>query len=299
MDEHPALALREKKDSSILVAVDLVKRGEADAVVTAGHTGAGMAAAVLRLGRLPGVDRPALAVQMITATGPMVLLDIGANPDSTAGEPRPVRADGRDLRRTGPRRRRSARRAPVDRRGEGQGRRPDPARDRAARRVRSPVRGQRRGQGPDPAPGRRRRLRRGPRQRRHQVLRGPVDLHLRPVARRVRRFAAGTSGLPADAPERRPDPRHLRLREGRRLTAARGPRDGDHHPRPSASAGWSTYACEVAATTARTGVPALIAESLASSSRPAAATPPADTTAGSAAARPVAVFTSDATEKPS
>ena len=84
MDEHPALALREKKDSSILVAIDLVKRGEADAVVTAGHTGAGMAAAVLRLGRLPGVDRPALAVQMITAKGPIVLLDIGANPDSTA-----------------------------------------------------------------------------------------------------------------------------------------------------------------------------------------------------------------------
>jgi glycerol-3-phosphate acyltransferase PlsX len=83
MDEHPALALREKKDSSILVAVDLVKRGDADAILTAGHTGAGMAAAVLRLGRLPGVDRPALAVQMITATGPMVLLDIGANPDST------------------------------------------------------------------------------------------------------------------------------------------------------------------------------------------------------------------------
>jgi phosphate acyltransferase len=83
MDEHPALALREKKDASILVATDLVKRGEADAVVTAGHTGAGMAAAVLRLGRLPGVDRPALAVQMITDSGPFVLLDIGANPDST------------------------------------------------------------------------------------------------------------------------------------------------------------------------------------------------------------------------
>ena len=84
MDEHPALAMREKKDATILVAMDLVKRGEADAVVTAGHTGAGMAAAVLRLGRLPGVDRPALAVQMITDSGPMVLLDIGANPDSTA-----------------------------------------------------------------------------------------------------------------------------------------------------------------------------------------------------------------------
>jgi phosphate acyltransferase len=83
MDEHPALALREKKDASILVATNLVRRGEADAVVTAGHTGAGMAAAVLRLGRLPGVDRPALAVQMITDTGPFVLLDIGANPDST------------------------------------------------------------------------------------------------------------------------------------------------------------------------------------------------------------------------
>ena len=83
MDEHPALALREKKDSTILVAMDLVRHGKADAVVTAGHTGAGMAAAVLRLGRLPGVDRPALAVQMITASGPMVLLDIGANPDST------------------------------------------------------------------------------------------------------------------------------------------------------------------------------------------------------------------------
>ena len=83
MDEHPAMALREKKDSSILVATDLVKRGEADAVVTAGHTGAGMAAAVLRLGRLPGVDRPALAVQLITDAGTLVLLDIGANPDSS------------------------------------------------------------------------------------------------------------------------------------------------------------------------------------------------------------------------
>src|SRR3954454_8293451 len=58
MEEHePALALREKKDSSILVATDLVRRREADAVVTAGHTGAGMAAAGRRLGRLPGGGR--------------------------------------------------------------------------------------------------------------------------------------------------------------------------------------------------------------------------------------------------
>ncbi len=83
MHEHPAKALREKKDSSIMVAVDRVRAGDADAVVTAGHTGAGMAAAVLRLGRLPGVDRPALAVQMVTDAGPFVFLDIGANPDST------------------------------------------------------------------------------------------------------------------------------------------------------------------------------------------------------------------------
>ena len=83
MDEHPAMALREKKDSTILVATDLVKRGDADALVTAGHTGAAMAAAVLRLGRLPGVDRPGLAVQLITDEGTLVLIDIGANPDST------------------------------------------------------------------------------------------------------------------------------------------------------------------------------------------------------------------------
>jgi len=83
MDEHPARTLREKKDSTILVATELVKTGEADALVTAGHTGAGMAAAVLKLGRLPGVDRPALAVQLIAEGGTLVLLDIGANPDST------------------------------------------------------------------------------------------------------------------------------------------------------------------------------------------------------------------------
>ncbi len=83
MDEHPALALREKSDASITVGCDLVKTGRADAIVTAGHTGAAMAAAILRIGRLPGVDRPALAVQMVRAGRPFVLLDIGANPDSS------------------------------------------------------------------------------------------------------------------------------------------------------------------------------------------------------------------------
>lgn len=83
MHEKPAIALREKRDSSIMVATGLVHEDRADAVVTAGHTGAGMAAAVLRLGRLPGVDRPALAVQIPTVDGQLILLDIGANPDST------------------------------------------------------------------------------------------------------------------------------------------------------------------------------------------------------------------------
>src|SRR6185312_5328834 len=83
MDEHPASAVRHKRDASINVCMRLVRDGEADAVVTAGHTGAGVASAILTLKRLPGVDRPALAVQMTTDKGPFVLLDIGATTDST------------------------------------------------------------------------------------------------------------------------------------------------------------------------------------------------------------------------
>ena len=83
MDEHPAAAVRSKRDASINVCMRLVKDGQADAVVTAGHTGAGVASAILFLGRLKGVDRPALAVQLVTDKGPMVLLDIGATTDST------------------------------------------------------------------------------------------------------------------------------------------------------------------------------------------------------------------------
>lgn len=83
MEEQPAVAVRRKRDASINVAMRLVRDGEADAVVTAGHTGAGVASAILHLKRLPGVDRPALAVQMITDRGPLILLDIGATTDST------------------------------------------------------------------------------------------------------------------------------------------------------------------------------------------------------------------------
>ncbi len=82
MNDHPATALRQKRGSSIVVATDLVRDGDADAVVSAGSTGATMAAAVFRLGRIDGIDRPALPAHMLTATGPVMLLDVGANVDS-------------------------------------------------------------------------------------------------------------------------------------------------------------------------------------------------------------------------
>ncbi len=83
MEDHAAQNVRTKKDASINVAMKLVHTGAADGVVTAGHTGAGVAAAILHLHRAPGVDRPALAVQMVTESGPFVLLDIGATTNST------------------------------------------------------------------------------------------------------------------------------------------------------------------------------------------------------------------------
>lgn len=84
MEEHPAAALRAKRHASIRVATDLVRDGLADAVVSAGSTGATMAAAVFRLGRVDGIDRPALGAHLVTATGPIMLLDVGANVDSDA-----------------------------------------------------------------------------------------------------------------------------------------------------------------------------------------------------------------------
>lgn len=81
MDEEPARALRRKKEASIAVATRLVKEGVAQAVVSAGSTGAQMAAAVLILGRIAGVERPAIATVIPSPRGPRVLLDSGANVD--------------------------------------------------------------------------------------------------------------------------------------------------------------------------------------------------------------------------
>ncbi|MEW6696175.1 MAG: phosphate acyltransferase PlsX [Bacillota bacterium] len=81
MDEHPVNAIRKKKNSSIVVATQLVKEGVADAVVSAGSTGAQMASSLLILGRIAGVDRPAISTLLPTAKGVVALLDVGANVD--------------------------------------------------------------------------------------------------------------------------------------------------------------------------------------------------------------------------
>ncbi len=84
MDELPSQALRLKKDSSMRVAIDLVKRGEADACVSAGNTGALMATARFVLKTLPGIDRPAICTTIPSLHGHTRVLDLGANVDSKA-----------------------------------------------------------------------------------------------------------------------------------------------------------------------------------------------------------------------
>jgi glycerol-3-phosphate acyltransferase PlsX len=82
MAEKPAEAVRAKPDSSLVAAVRAVGDGTADATVSAGNTGAMLAAGLLHLRRLPGVQRPAIAVPIPTRSGPSVLLDAGANADA-------------------------------------------------------------------------------------------------------------------------------------------------------------------------------------------------------------------------
>lgn len=83
MGEAPGQAIRKKKKSSIVLAVDAVATGSADAVVAAGSTGAAMAASLFGLGRLPGIERPAICVTLPTMKKPVVLIDAGANTNST------------------------------------------------------------------------------------------------------------------------------------------------------------------------------------------------------------------------
>jgi phosphate acyltransferase len=81
MEDSPATAVRRKKDASLVICGDLVASGEADAMVSAGNTGAGMAVGLMKLGRIPGIDRPAIATILPTLKGRAVLLDSGANVD--------------------------------------------------------------------------------------------------------------------------------------------------------------------------------------------------------------------------
>ncbi|MHB8682664.1 MAG: phosphate acyltransferase PlsX [Acidimicrobiales bacterium] len=84
MDEDPAQGVRRKKDSSLVRAAEAVRDGRASAMVSAGNTGATMASALLRMGRLPGVIRPAIATPIPNpGTHPTVLLDAGANAECT------------------------------------------------------------------------------------------------------------------------------------------------------------------------------------------------------------------------
>jgi glycerol-3-phosphate acyltransferase PlsX len=81
MDESPVEAIRNKPKSSISVMCDLVKKGEADVAISAGNTGACVAAAQLKMRTLAGVSRPGIAVVLPTFHGPVVICDVGANPE--------------------------------------------------------------------------------------------------------------------------------------------------------------------------------------------------------------------------
>jgi len=84
MEDKPATAVKAKKDSSMIVGLDLVKKGEAQAFVSAGNSGGVMVAALFRLGRIKGIQRPALCAIVVSREGPLCILDVGANTDCRA-----------------------------------------------------------------------------------------------------------------------------------------------------------------------------------------------------------------------
>src|SRR5437764_884899 len=96
----PPAAVRTRKDASVVVAAELVRDGKADAMTSAGNTGAAMAAALLRMGRIKGVARPAIAVPIpVPGRGPQILVDGGATVDCTAEWLRQFAVMGREYAR--------------------------------------------------------------------------------------------------------------------------------------------------------------------------------------------------------
>lgn len=85
MNDSPATSVRRKKDSSMSVAVNLLKKGEADCFISAGNTGAAVCATTLNLGLIPGIERPGIATILPTLKGSCLLIDVGANID-----PKPI-----------------------------------------------------------------------------------------------------------------------------------------------------------------------------------------------------------------
>ena len=187
MDDDPAASVRKKKDSSLVRAAELVRDGRACAMVSAGNTGATMASALLRMGRLPGVVRPCIATPIPNpGHTPMVLVDAGANSECTPEMLVQFALMASTFVTAHYGVERPARRPALDRRGvdqghaAGEGDPPTPGRAR-----RTQLRRQRRGPRPRALAGRRRRHRRLHRQRGAQDPRGRAQVHLRDRARRV------------------------------------------------------------------------------------------------------------------
>ena len=98
MAEHPARAVRKKKDSSLVVGCRLVKEGAAQGFFSAGSTGACLAAGTLVMGRIKGVSRPCLATVVPSPVRPIIMCDVGANADCKPDVPGAVRPDGQRVR---------------------------------------------------------------------------------------------------------------------------------------------------------------------------------------------------------
>ena len=185
MSADPGSSVRKMKDSSLVRAAEAVRDGKASAMISAGNTGATMASALLRMGRIKGVSRPAIATPIpVPGHGPTILLDAGANAECQADWLVQFAQMGVGVRPHALRHRAAARRPAVDRRGGLEGHAAREGDPRAARRLRGAagrrrhLRRQRRGPRHHDARRRRRRHRRLHRQRRAQDARGR-DAHAR------------------------------------------------------------------------------------------------------------------------